>query len=235
MANPIKIKAKVVDVVKNDDLVASYRFEPQGRVPKFQPGQFLHIALDDFKPGEQWPESRVFSIASAPSTRKEELSITIAAKGKFTQRIYDTLEVGSECWLKLPYGQFTFPADKHLTLVAGGVGITPFLSLLRQMLEEKSKQDVTLYLGVRTEAHHLFLEFLEHCEAELPNFKLNLYSDDGSLSGEKGRLDIDRIYSDTPSRSTFYLSGPLDMIQRFRQRLLNLGIHPDHIMVDDWE
>ena len=97
MANPVKIKATVLEVIKHDSVVASYRFEPHGRVPKFRAGQFLHLALDDFNLGEQWPESRVFSIASPPSLRQKELSITVASKGKFTKRIYDTLEEGAEC------------------------------------------------------------------------------------------------------------------------------------------
>ena len=125
MASPAKIKATVAEVVKHNDSVASYRFAPQGRVPKFHAGQFLHIALDEYSPEAAWPESRVFSIASSPSARHEELAVTISVKGRFTERIFKTLEKGSECWLKLPYGEFLFPPDRHLVLIAGGVGITP--------------------------------------------------------------------------------------------------------------
>ena len=137
MASPVKIKATVAEVVKHNASVASYRFAPQGRVPKFHAGQFLHIALDEYSPEAAWPESRVFSIASSPSTRHEELAVTISVKGRFTERILQTLEEGTECWLKLPYGEFLFPLDWHLTLIAGGVGITPYLSLLKQMLEDR--------------------------------------------------------------------------------------------------
>ena len=103
------------------------------------------------------------------------------------------------------------------------------------MLEEQSRQHVTLYLGVRTAAFNIFGEFLTRCKEELPFFDLIMYTDDGSLEGEKGRLDIDRIHADTPSNSTFYLSGPYDMIERFRNRLENLGVRPSRIKVDDWE
>jgi len=140
MASPVKIKAVVSEAVHHTGSVASYRFAPQGRVPKFHAGQFLHLALDDYHPDAPWPESRVFSIASSPAKRQEELSVTLSVKGRFTERIIQTLEKGSECWLKLPYGEFLFPPDRHLTLVAGGVGITPYLSLMQQMLEEKSEQ-----------------------------------------------------------------------------------------------
>ncbi|HPR83313.1 MAG TPA: FAD-dependent oxidoreductase [Pontiellaceae bacterium] len=235
MASPVKIKATVAEVVKHTDSVASYYFAPQGRVPKFRAGQFLHIALDAYHPDSPWPESRVFSIASSPARRQEKLAVTIAVKGRFTERIFKTLEKGAECWLKLPYGEFLFPPDVHLTLVAGGVGITPYLSLLKQMLEERSEQSVTLCYGVRSAEYYLFGDLIERCEAELQNFKKAVYCEDGSIPGKKGILNIDDIHSASPDDSIFYLSGPPAMISTFKNRLLDLGADSGRIRVDDWE
>jgi len=235
MANPVKIKATVEDVVKHTDSVVSYRFKPQGRVPKFRAGQFLHIALDEYHPDAQWPESRVFSIASSPAERHEELAVTISVKGRFTERIFQTLEKGSECWLKLPYGEFLFPPDQNLVLIAGGVGITPYLSQLKQMLEEKSAQAVSLCYGVRSAEHYLFSDLISRCEAELPNFRKTIWCEDGSVPGEKGILDIDAIHAASPDESLFYLSGPPAMISAFKNRLLDLGVETERICVDDWE
>jgi len=235
MANPVKIRAVVDEVVKHTDSVVSYRFLPQGRVPKFHAGQFLHIALDEYHPDAQWPDSRVFSIASAPSQRREELAVTISVKGKFTERIFQTLEKGSECWLKLPYGDFLFPPDRHLVLIAGGVGITPYLSLLKQMLEEKSDQAVTLCYGVRSAEHYLFGDLLKRCEAELPNFVKKVWCEDGSVFGEKGILNIEAIHSAVLDGAFFYLSGPPGMISSFKQKLLDLSIENECILIDDWE
>ncbi len=235
MASPVKIKAIVGEVVKHTGTVASYRFIPQGRVPKFHAGQFLHIALDEYHPDAQWPESRVFSIASSPAERHEELAVTISVKGRFTERIFQTLEKGSECWLKLPYGEFLFPPDRHLILIAGGVGITPYLSLLKQMLEENSEQAVTLYYGVRSAQYYLFEELIRRCEAELSSFEKTVWCEDGSVPGEKGILDIDAIHAAAPDDSIFYLSGPPAMIASFKRRLLDLGVGNERIRVDDWE
>lgn len=234
MANPVKIRATVEEVIRHTDSVASYRFKPQGRVPKFHAGQFLHIALDEYHPDAQWPESRVFSIASSPSERREELAVTISVKGRFTERIFQTLEKGSVCWLKLPYGEFLFPPDRPLVLIAGGVGITPYLSLMKQMLEEKSEQAVTLCYGVRSEAHYLFGDLIGRCEAELPNFGKTIWSEDGSV-GRKGVLDIAAIHGAAPDGALFYLSGPPAMITAFKEHLLDAGVEDDCIRVDDWE
>jgi ferredoxin-NADP reductase len=204
-------------------------------VPKFRAGQFLHIALDEYHPDAQWPESRVFSIASSPAERHEAISVTISVKGRFTGRIFKILEKGSECWLKLPYGEFIFPPNRHLALIAGGVGITPYLSLLKQMLEENSKQSVMLWYGFRSAEHYLFGELLNRCERELLNFGRTVYCEGDSGLGEKGMLDIDAIHSATPDGSLFYLSGPPVMINTFKIRLHELGVDAGSICVDDWE
>lgn len=235
MATPVKIKATVERVEKHAGSVASYRFAPQGRVPRFHAGQFLHLALDEYHPDRQWPESRVFSIASAPSERAAALEVTISVKGRFTRRIFESLEKGSECWLKLPYGEFLFPADQPLVLVAGGVGITPFLALLKQMLEERSEQRVTLCYGVRSKELYLFGDLVSTCEAQLPNFTKTVYSEDGSLPGNRGALDIAAIHAAAPAGALFFLSGPPGMIAAFRSRLGELGVEAGRIRVDDWE
>lgn len=235
MATPVKIKATVAQVVKHTDSVVSYLLTPQGRVPKFHAGQFLHLALDSYSPDRQWPESRVFSIASSTSQRAQELAVTIAVKGRYTRRIFDSLSEGSECWLKLPYGEFLFPPDERLVLVAGGVGITPYLSLLRRLLEERSEQTVQLYYGVRSAPLYLFGDLLGLCSSGLPNFSKTVYCEDGSVPGNTGILDIDAIHAAAPKNALFYLSGPPVMIQRFRKRLGDLGVNDETIRVDDWE
>lgn len=235
MATPVKVKALVTRVVKHTPSVVSYQFAPQGRVPKFHAGQFLHLTLDDYQPDSPWPESRVFSIASSPAERASELAVTISVKGRYTERIFNTLEEGSACWLKLPYGEFLFPSDRHLVLIAGGVGITPFLSLFKQMLEDKSSQAVSLCYGVRAAEHYLFGDLLSRCEAELPHFRKAVTCEDGSVPGNRGILNIDAIHAAAPQNALFYLSGPPAMIQSFRTRLRELGVENECICVDDWE
>jgi ferredoxin-NADP reductase len=95
-------------------------------LPNFQPGQFLHLALDPFDPaGGFWPESRVFSIASLPTD--PELTIAYAVKGAFTRRMRAEIKTGKELWVKLPYGHFSLSASpgEEIVLVAGGTGIIP--------------------------------------------------------------------------------------------------------------
>ena len=107
---------------------------PLEKCPSFKPGQFLHLAIDNYDPGFHWPESRVFSVASSP-TRLETIRITFSVKGKYTKRMFTEVEEGDIVWLKLPYGSFTFTKHKSLIFVAGGTGITPFLSFLEYAID----------------------------------------------------------------------------------------------------
>lgn len=235
MATPVKVCAKVIKVLKHASTVVSYQLEPLGRVPKFHPGQFLHLTLSDYSTDRCWPESRVFSIASSPTDRKTRLDITISVKGMYTKRIYEELAEGDTCWLKLPYGEFFFPTEEDLVLIAGGVGITPFIAKLERMLEVKSDQHVFLYYGIRSKEVYLFADLIRRCGDNLPNFQGFISCEDGSVPGDKGVLDIDKIARTATTDSLYYLSGPPPMIQVFKRRLIEKGIQSKRIRVDNWE
>jgi NAD(P)H-flavin reductase len=81
-----KIPCVVRAVTDHGEHVYTVELEPSMAVPRFKPGQFLHLALDACEPGGFWPESRVFSIASSPRER-DRLAITYAVKGAFTARM----------------------------------------------------------------------------------------------------------------------------------------------------
>ena len=93
MAVVRKIPCVVRAVTDHGERVYTVELEPSSPVPRFKPGQFLHLALDPYEPGGFWPESRVFSIASSPDER-DRLAITYAVKGTFTSRMERGLAPG---------------------------------------------------------------------------------------------------------------------------------------------
>ena len=108
---PQKLHCKVVDLIDHGEHVYSVSLKPESPAPRFLAGQFLHLALDPYQPGDFWPESRPFSIASSPLDRSL-LTFTYAVKGRFTTQMEAELRVGGEVWIKLPYGEFTISTDK---------------------------------------------------------------------------------------------------------------------------
>ena len=84
MANPIKLKAVVSRVQAYGDGVYEVAMVPEGFVPRYKPGQFLHLTVDEYDPaGGFWPESRVFSIASASGS--DDIRIVFTVKGLSTR------------------------------------------------------------------------------------------------------------------------------------------------------
>ena len=143
MSTPIKIKCTVSSIDAHRDSVFTVKLNPARRLPRFKPGQFLHLALDSYDPtGGYWPESRVFSIASAPF--ESEITIAYAVKGKFTLRMKEELYVGKDAWVKLPYGHFVVSSepDEEVVLVAGGTGITPFIPFLLKEINNLSGKKI---------------------------------------------------------------------------------------------
>ena len=78
---PQKIPCKVEEIIPHGERVYTVLLRPMARVPRFAAGQFLHLALDPFRPGDFWPDSRCFSIASSPS-QADLLRMSMAAGGR---------------------------------------------------------------------------------------------------------------------------------------------------------
>ena len=234
-----KIETEIDEVIAHAENVCSIFFRSHDRFPNFRPGQFLHLALEPYDPSRQWPESRVFSIANSP-TRASRTRITFAAKGPFTRRMIEQARVGRKVWLKLPYGSFTFEnSGRPKILIAGGTGITPFVSYLEYAVDTRAVTPISLYYGVRSPDLIIFDCLLKECKEKMPAFSLTLFLEQGSYGSEvhkTGRLDIKEIGAGDPTAqaSDFYLSGPLVMVRSFRSHLIERSVNESNILVDDW-
>lgn len=239
MPTPRKIKAKVSEIKRFDGNVTLFRLIPEIKV-RFNPGQFLHLTLENYDPSFNWPESRVFSIANS-NTRNDYLDILISPKGNYTSKIVDTLKIGNEIWIKLPYGDFNFKdaLDKNCILIAGGTGISPFVSFLQYVLDTKFDYSLNLYYGVRNEKLIIFDELFKECSEKIKNFRYEIFIEDlnSNYTATKGIVSIENIIEDTKNLSNkiYYLSGPAPMIKNFEEKLINSGVNSNLIKYDRWE
>jgi ferredoxin-NADP reductase len=229
MAIVKKYKAKIVSINNVVDNIYTVAFTAVGSSFKYLPGQFLHLALEEYDPSAGWPESRCFSMQSAP--KDILLKITFATKGNFTNRMALELTKGKIIDLKLPYGELfqqEHQKDK-IVFIAGGTGITPYLSAFTDsffQIYNKPK----LYFGVRDMKYHIYQS--ELVVAQQINPSLEIFVKDQNIDGI---LDIDTIFNENGVDATYFISGPQAMISTFKNKLKTKGVSENNIRTDDWE
>ncbi|MFA6335713.1 MAG: FAD-dependent oxidoreductase [Bacteroidales bacterium] len=223
-----KYLSEVVSIENPFMGIYTLEFKSLERLYKYDPGQFLHIAIDtDYDGIGQWPESRCFSMKSNPNDIT--IKITYAVKGKFTKLMEDQLKVGSKVWLKLPYGDlFTQDHSKESTVfIAGGTGITPYLSLFNNELFNEYINP-RIYLGFRSKGYNIYVDELNDV-CNLSKSVFVFYQD------TDGVIDIDLIFKENGLDANYFISGPPVMIKNFKCFLLDQGVSADNILTDDWE
>lgn len=223
-----KFRAVVNSIINPAIGIYTLEFKSLDGPFRYAPGQFLHLALDSEYDGTgQWPESRCFSMQSNPD--EPDLKITYAVKGRFTRMMEMQLKVGSEVWLKLPYGDL-FTRDhnrKNTVFIAGGTGITPFLSLFTHQSFRKYESP-RIYLGFRSEVLNIYqAELGRICNSNV--FVKYVYEN------KNGRLGIKQIIDENGKVPDFFISGPREMIKTFKDNLIDAGISLIQLKTDDWE
>lgn len=233
---PQRLRCQVLGVVNHGERVYSVTLKPESPAPRYRPGQFLHLALDAYRPGDFWPDSRVFSIASSPDER-DILRITYAVKGEFSTRMESELAVGREVWVKLPYGDFTIQAGRRVCLLAGGTGITAFTAYLAGLTAAHA-HPVDLFYGARQPELLIYRRLVEEAAWRCPALRAHFLAETapegaGCLAG---RLDLDLIghLIREPDRVDYYLSGPPAMLSALSRQLSERGIKPERVHLDAW-
>jgi ferredoxin-NADP reductase len=222
-----KYRSRVVSVEQPLKDIFVVVLESLEKKYKFKPGQFLHLALDEYDPTKAWPESRCFSIQSPPD--ETCIKITFSKKGEYTERMSKELSTGEKVCIKLPYGDlFQKPHEKeNCVFIAGGTGITPYLSLLNDQSFVEYK-NAKLYFGVRNSNFHIYQNNFNRALGINPLLRIQI-----SNQMTDGVLDIEKIIKENSKESTYFLSGPPDMIKSFKTKLIENDIAT--ILTDDWE
>ena len=224
-----KYPARVVSVKQWSDTLFTLGMESLGRPFHFSPGQFLHFAFGEPDPAQPWPDSRCFSMQKPPG--EDILKITFSVKGYFTENMVTMLSEGSMVTLKLPYGNlFTQPHEKRGTVfIAGGTGITPFLSLFGHD-SFLNYEKPTLYAGFRDIHQNLFNAQLDMAQKRHPGFSVHYY-----YENINGMIDPGDVARNAIPGASCFISGPPRMIRSLKDGLRFHGMDPTQIKTDEWE
>ena len=185
--------------------------KPPGFV--FKPGQAITLFLTD-PPPEPNSRQRIFSLVSAPF--ETELAIaTRMREGSAFKRALKSLPPGAGLELKGPRGVMTLHEDRSraAVFIAGGIGITPFMSMLRQAAHDRLERPLLLLCSNRRQEDTPFLAELRELERQSGSFRLLARMTD--VDGFVDQATIERFVGDAPA-PLYYLAGPPAMVEAMK-------------------
>lgn len=218
--------SSISDTGKNAKVI---RFVSEnGYLPPFEAGQYINI----FTEIDGVRTSRPYSISSSPKQRAYyEITVARIKDGFVSDFFLDDVKVGDRFEANGPAGVFRFQPVFHSRkslFLAGGSGITPFLSMTREIVDAALDRDVVMLYGCRSSKAALYDEELSAYSEKYPNFKYHLVvsDEDDSWNGETGFIDrnlIKRLVPDYAER-TCYICGPQVMNDFCKKELEELGL-----------
>lgn len=198
-----------------------------GQKMDFKSGQFGFLSLDQ----KGFDEPHPFTISSAP--QEDDLRFTVKVLGDFTRRVRDQLKLGTTAKIEGPYGRFDMQiANKNQIWVAGGVGITPFLSAMRDM-QMDDERNITLFYCVQEKNQALFLDEFQAKFSDAPNRQLVILE-----SNQKQFATIEAIkqqVNEDLSNFDIFLCGPKPMVDGLTKSLKKANISSAKIHKEAFE
>jgi len=220
-------KTHIVEAVRKlNGTTVEVVLKPQDKKLAHQAGQFLFVHFDDDKVLE---EPHPFTISSAP--KQDNLHLSIKASGDWTGYLHENLKPGSKARVDGPYGLFNYKTgNRKQVWVAGGIGLTPFLSWMRDF-NGQSEHEIDFFYTVAVPAEALFLDELEHAAARNQNFRPQV-----SYTNQDGRLSVKKIIetSGAVSGKDIYMCGPIGMVLAFREAFIQQGARAANIHYEEF-
>lgn len=207
----------------------------------FKAGQFIDITLLDPPETDAEGNTRGFSIASAP--QEETLMVATRLRDTAFKRVLKTAPLGTAVKIEGPFGNLTLHnnAARPAVMLAGGIGITPFRSILFNAAKEKLPHRIFLFYSNRRPEDAPFLESLQALEKENPNYKLiasmtEMEKSHQPWQGEAGRINkgmLDRYLKGAGS-CIYYIAGPPGMVKGLHTMLNEAGVDDDDIRTEEF-
>ena len=215
----------------------AFRFaRPEGFA--FRAGQAVRISLVDPPETDDKGDSRTFSLASAPSD--DTLQVATRMRDTAFKRVLRSLPRGAVLKMRGPMGDFTLPDDpaKPVALLAGGIGVTPFMSMLREEERQGSKRPRVLIYANRSAADAPFLEELQRLAQPGTGSRLvPVLTEAPPAPGTWGGIADPALFARELrglDDAAYYLAGPPGMVGALRKALAAFGAPGESIRTDEF-
>ena len=208
---------------------------------QFKPGQSVRLTLIDPPETDDKGNARPFSIASAPAD--DHLLFATRMRDTAFKRVLKTMPPHATVQIRGPAGQFVLDegGTRPCAFLADGIGITPFISMLRQTTADKSARKLYLFYGNRRPEDAAFLDELLQLEARNPNHRLTatmaeLEKSRQPWAGETGLIGKDMLvrYLADLAAPAYYIAGPPAMVETMQEMLTGAGVKAEDIRTDEF-
>jgi glycine betaine catabolism B len=213
-----------------------YVFKPS-RPFSFSAGQYLDWTMKVRSPDNRG-NRRSFTIASAPSENELRLGVKFYANPSAFKNSLLAMKPGDSVFASQLAGEFTLPKnpDEKLAFIAGGIGVTPFRSMVQHMVDQRDSRSAVLLYGNNTASEIAYADIFNRAEREIGLRTVYAVANDAvpSANMHVGFIDAALIKREMPdyNERLFYISGPRAMVVKFQNTLSELGVAKTRIKTD---
>lgn len=205
----------------------------------FLPGQYVEWTLAQKKQDTRG-NRRYFTIASSPTEPDIQLGIKYYPNPSQFKQALAEIKPDTKMMIGSLSGDFTLPKDptKKLVFIAGGIGVTPFRSMIKYLIDKQEKRDIVLFYSNKTFDEIAYKDIFDTAATAFGLKTIYTLSDETKLptnwTGDKGFLTADKVKNFVPDfkERTFYLSGPHGMVAAFEKTLAEIGVPKMQIKTD---
>lgn len=219
---------RVIEIKRALDIINIYLEPLTDRFLKFKPGQFVYVKFANPKVGS---EIHPFSVSSGPNDPYLRLSVKII--GDYTLKL-PFLEPKDQAYIYGPYGKFELPkngSSKNILMIAGGIGIAPFLSMLRSESNIPTQKSITIFGCCRNEDEAVFCEEIQDLAQRMPHLNFINW-----CSTDRKHLTAEFIsqHIDLRSLDAILICGPTAMMEGMSGQFLKLGVPEEKIIFENF-
>lgn len=196
----------------------------------FDAGQYIQLAIPELLYSDYSGPSRQLSIASSPLDQ-DKISLTFRESDSGFKRTIKEMPISAPVIIEGPHGFYTLPekSDRPFIMIAGGIGITPYMSMIRCFEKKGLNFPVRLLYGNRDRESAAYMEELTSIASKVNNFRIK------SVFKHIDREDVlESIGADNLKNYIWYIAGPPAMVTSVRDTLVHLDIDEDQIFAEEF-
>jgi glycine betaine catabolism B len=233
-----KLFLKLKQKIQLSSTLYEFVFSPDQKL-QFRAGQYLEWTLPHEKP-DMRGNRRYFTIASSPTEAEMKLGVKIETSHSSYKNKLQHMNAGEAIVAAQLAGDFTLPEDtqQKLVFMAGGIGITPFRSMLKYLTDQNEKRDVILLYSCSDPKEFVYQDIFDKAKQKIGAITHYVLTKTEAApknwKGILGRIDEEKVKQLIPDYKNrmFYLSGPSKMVDAYKEMLLSLNIDRTQIVTD---